>query len=147
MARTDALRRERTRPVEKAVAPPRAPRRATREAPAPAAARPTATSPDLLGAAPDLDRLIHERLRLGIVSALAVNESLSFIELRQILHTTDGNLSVHARKLEEAGYVACAKYFEGRLPKTEFRLTPEGRRALERYLEYMEALIHATRGM
>jgi DNA-binding HxlR family transcriptional regulator len=95
---------------------------------------------------PDLDRLIHERLRLGIVSALAVNESLSFNDLKQLLHTTDGNLSVHARKLEEAGYVACDKHFEGRLPKTEYRLTPSGRQALERYLEYMEALIHATRG-
>jgi len=102
--------------------------------------------PDLVAGVPELDRLIHERLRLGIVSALAVNESLSFNDLKQLLHTTDGNLSVHARKLEEAGYLTCAKYFEGRLPKTEYRLAPEGRRALERYLEYMEALIHATRG-
>jgi DNA-binding transcriptional ArsR family regulator len=97
-------------------------------------------------ATPELDRLIHERLRLGIVSALAVNESLSFIDLRQVLHTTDGNLSVHARKLEEAGYITCRKYFEGRTPKTEFRLTPLGRETLERYLDAMEALIHATRG-
>ena len=96
---------------------------------------------------PELDRLIHERLRLGIVSALAVNESLSFNDLKHLLHTTDGNLSVHARKLEEAGYVACDKHFEGRLPKTEYRLAPTGRQALERYLEYMEALIHATRGV
>ena len=95
--------------------------------------------------APELDRLIHERLRLGIVSALAVNESLSFAELKKLLHTSDGNLSVHARKLEEAQYVACTKSFEGRLPRTEYRLTASGRRALERYLEHMEALIKATR--
>lgn len=93
----------------------------------------------------DLDRLIHERMRLGIVSALAVNDSLSFNELKGLLKTTDGNLSVHARKLEEAGYVVCEKHFEGRVPKTEFRLTPPGRRALERYLDHMEAIIHATR--
>jgi DNA-binding HxlR family transcriptional regulator len=95
--------------------------------------------------APDLDRLIHERLRLGIVSALAVNESLSFADLKRLLNTSDGNLSVHARKLEEAQYVACTKSFEGRLPRTEYRLTAAGRRALERYLEHMEALIRATR--
>ena len=95
--------------------------------------------------APALDRLIHERVRLGIVSALAVNESLSFNELKALLRTTDGNLSVHARRLEEAGYIACAKSFEGRTPKTEYRLTPEGRAALERYLDHMEALIRATR--
>ena len=94
---------------------------------------------------PEVDPLIHERLRLGIVSALAVNQSLSFNDLKQLLHSTDGNLSVHARKLEEAGYVACDKHFEGRLPKTEYRLTPAGRQALEHYLEYMEALIRATR--
>jgi DNA-binding transcriptional ArsR family regulator len=93
----------------------------------------------------DLDRLIHERMRLGIVSALAVNDSLSFNDLKQLLHTTDGNLSVHARKLEEAGYIACEKYFDGRVPKTEFRLAPPGRRALERYLDHMEAIIRATR--
>ena len=96
-------------------------------------------------AALDLDRIIHERIRLGIVSALAVNEHLSFNDLKKLLKTTDGNLSVHARKLEEAGYVTCEKYFEGRLPKTEFRLTPPGRRALERYLDHMEAIIQATR--
>jgi len=96
-------------------------------------------------AALDLDRLIHERIRLGIVSALAVNDHLSFNDLKKLLKTTDGNLSVHARKLEEAGYVTCAKYFEGRLPKTEFRLAPPGRRALERYLDHMEAIIQATR--
>ncbi len=94
---------------------------------------------------PQLDRLIHERMRLGIVSALAVNESMSFNDLKKLMNTTDGNLSVHARKLEEAEYVACAKYFEGRQPKTEYRLTSAGRRALERYLNHMEALIKATR--
>jgi len=92
-----------------------------------------------------LDRLIHERLRLGIVSALAVNESLSFSDLKKLMKTTDGNLSVHARKLEEADYIACTKSFEGRMPRTEYRLTAAGRRALERYLDHMEALIRATR--
>ena len=95
--------------------------------------------------APDFDRLIHERMRLGIVSALAVNDSLTFNQLKTLLHTTDGNLSVHARKLEEAEYVACTKSFDGRLPKTEYRLTGSGRKALERYLDHMEALIRATR--
>ena len=95
--------------------------------------------------APDLDRLIHERMRLGIVSALAVNDSLTFNQLKALLRTTDGNLSVHARRLEEADYIACTKSFDGRLPKTEFRLTAAGRRALERYLNHMEALIQATR--
>jgi DNA-binding HxlR family transcriptional regulator len=94
---------------------------------------------------PDLDRLIHERIRLGIVSALAVNRSLTFNELKALLKTTDGNLSVHARKLEEADYIVCTKSFDGRLPKTEYRLTASGRRALERYLNHMEALIRATR--
>lgn len=93
----------------------------------------------------ELDRLIHERIRLGIVSALAVNRSLTFNELKALLKTTDGNLSVHARKLEEADYIACTKSFAGRLPKTEYRLTSAGRRALERYLNHMEALIRATR--
>jgi DNA-binding HxlR family transcriptional regulator len=97
------------------------------------------------GAPRELDRLIHERIRLGIVSALAVNESLSFNELKKLLKTTDGNLSVHARKLEEAEYVICEKYFEGRLPKTVYRLTAAGQRALERYLDYMEALIQSMR--
>jgi DNA-binding MarR family transcriptional regulator len=92
-----------------------------------------------------LDRLIHERLRLGIVSALAVNDSLSFSDLKKLMNTTDGNLSVHARKLEEAEYISCTKSFEGRMPKTQYRLTPAGRRALERYLDHMEALIRATR--
>jgi DNA-binding HxlR family transcriptional regulator len=93
----------------------------------------------------DLDRLIHERVRLGIVSALAVNRSLTFNELKAMLKTTDGNLSVHARKLEEADYIVCTKSFDGRLPKTEYRLTTAGRKALERYLNHMEALIRATR--
>lgn len=92
-----------------------------------------------------LDRVIHERLRLGIISALSVNETLTFGELKTILSTTDGNLSVHARKLEEAGYVACEKKFEGRVPRTEFRLTRKGRQALETYLTHMESLIKATR--
>ena len=92
-----------------------------------------------------LDRLIHERMRLGIVSALAVNESLTFNELKELMQTTDGNLSVHARKLEEAGYVSCKKSFEGRMPRTDYALTPAGRKALERYLDHMEALIRVTR--
>jgi DNA-binding HxlR family transcriptional regulator len=92
-----------------------------------------------------LDRLIHERMRLGIVSALAVNDTLTFNDLKRLMRTTDGNLSVHARKLEDAGYVTCTKTFEGRVPKTEYRLTATGRRALERYLDHMEALIRATR--
>ncbi|HYW42030.1 MAG TPA: transcriptional regulator [Bryobacteraceae bacterium] len=95
--------------------------------------------------APKLDRLIHERLRLGILSALSVNDSLTFNELKKLLDTTDGNLSVHARKLEEAGYVACTKSFEGRMPRTDYKLTGTGRRALERYLDHMEALIQAMR--
>ena len=95
--------------------------------------------------APKLDRLIHERLRLGILSALSVNQSLTFNELKKLLDTTDGNLSVHARKLEEAAYISCTKTFEGRVPKTEYRLTASGRKALERYLDHMEALIQAMR--
>lgn len=96
-------------------------------------------------AAAELDRLIHERVRLGIVSALAGVDRLSFNELKALLKVSDGNLSVHARKLEDAEYVACSKSFDGRVPKTEYRLTGAGRRALERYLDHMEALIHATR--
>ncbi len=96
--------------------------------------------------APKLDRLIHERLRLGILSALSVNESLTFNELKKLLDTTDGNLSVHARKLEEAGYITCTKSFEGRLPRTDYKLASAGKRALERYLEHMEALIQAMKG-
>ena len=95
--------------------------------------------------AANLDRLIHERTRLAIVSALAVNTSLTFNELKVLLSATDGNLSVHARKLEDAGYILCTKSFAGRLPKTEYRLAAAGRRALEKYLDHMEALIHATR--
>ena len=94
---------------------------------------------------PELDPLIHERIRLGIVSALAVNERLSFNELKRLLKTTDGNLSVHARKLEEAGYVGCDKYFDGRVPKTEYRLTAAGRKSLQRYLDHMEEIIRAAR--
>jgi DNA-binding HxlR family transcriptional regulator len=93
----------------------------------------------------ELDRLIHERLRLGIVSALAVNERLTFNDLKRLLQTTDGNLSVHARKLEDAEYLACDKSFEGRVPRTEYRLTAAGRRALEKYLVHMEAIIKAVR--
>ena len=96
--------------------------------------------------APSLDRLIHERLRLGIVSALAANDTLTFNELKSLMNITDGNLSVHARKLEEAGYLTCTKYFEGRLPKTEYKLTATGRRALENYLGHMETLIQQMRG-
>lgn len=93
----------------------------------------------------EFDRLIHERMRLGIVSALAANESLSFHDLKKLLATTDGNLSVHARKLEDAGYIECEKYFEGRLPKTVYRLSLAGRHALEQYLDQMEALIDSMR--
>lgn len=144
MAKGNAARA--TRPTGAAKAPP--PGTVTISAGTPpsvpgllAVALPTATA----GTAPDLDQLIHERVRLGIVSALAVNDTLSFTELRALLQVTDGNLSVHARKLEDAGYVACTKGFEGRVPRTDFRLTVEGRRALERYLDHMEALIRAAR--
>ena len=92
-----------------------------------------------------LDRLIHERMRLGIVSALAANESLTFNDLKSLMDTTDGNLSVHARKLEDGGYITCTKSFEGRVPKSEYKLTAAGRRALESYLSHMEALIHQMR--
>ena len=95
--------------------------------------------------APGLDRLIHERMRLGIVSALAANESLTFNDLKGLMNTTDGNLSVHARKLEDGGYIACTKSFEGRLPRTEYKLTLAGRRALENYLSHMETIIHQMR--
>lgn len=111
-----------------------------------------AASPELLpveGAVEktsELDRLIHDRLRLGILSALAVSETLSFTELKNLLKTTDGNLSVHARKLEDADYVSCQKTFQGRVPHSDYRLTTKGRRALQRYLDHMEALIAATRG-
>jgi DNA-binding HxlR family transcriptional regulator len=105
--------------------------------------RPPACRPR--SALPSSTALIHERLRLGILSALSVNQSLTFNELKKLLDTTDGNLSVHARKLEEAAYVACTKSFEGRVPRTEYRLTAAGRKALERYLDHMEALIQAMR--
>ena len=95
---------------------------------------------------PELDRLIHERIRLGIVSALATNDSLSFNDLKRVLKTTDGNLSVHARKLEEAQYISCVKFFEGRVPRTEYRLTAAGRKALAEYLDQMEEWIRVTRG-
>ena len=106
----------------------------------PAGARPQAKRSTL-----DLDRVIHERLRLGIVSALAVNERLTFNDLKRLLQTTDGNLSVHARKLEDAQYIACDKTFDGRVPRTEYRLTGAGRRALEKYLAHMDAIIKAVR--
>ena len=118
----NALRRERERRV-----------------PTPAPVSPAASG------AKKLDRLVHERLRLGILGALSVNEALTFNELKKLLDTTDGNLSVHARKLEEAGYISCLKSFDGRLPKTEYKLTAAGRRALERYLDHMEALIQSMR--
>jgi DNA-binding MarR family transcriptional regulator len=95
----------------------------------------------------DLDKVIHERMRLGIISALAANESLSFNDLKRLLNTTDGNVSVHARKLEEAGYLECLKSFSGRMPLTEYKITGEGRKALERYLNHMEALIKAMKGV
>lgn len=128
-----------------------------RTAKARAAEVPVKTSPSLAEVPSDpatpsavapqtFDRLIHERMRLGIVSALAVNEALTFNELKRLLDSTDGNLSVHARKLEDAGYVSCSKSFDGRLPRTEYRITPLGRTALERYLGHMEALIRTMRG-
>lgn len=93
----------------------------------------------------ELDRTIHERIRLGIVSALAVNETLTFNELKALLDTTDGNLSVHARKLEDASYITCTKTFDGRVPRTEYRLTEAGRGALDDYIAHMEALIRSVR--
>ena len=127
-ARENALSRSRTRGARPQARP-------AREEPHPPAA----------DTAPQLDRLIHERMRLAIVSTLAVHESMSFNDLKKLLKTTDGNLSVHARKLEEASYITCTKFFQGRMPKTEYRLTPAGRNALERYLNHMEALIRAMR--
>ena len=103
--------------------------------------RPDLAAPEI----PEFDPLVHERMRLGIISALASNESLSFNDLKRLLKTTDGNLSVHARKLEEAGYVLCNKGFEGRIPRSDYRLTARGRRALDRYLQQMEELIRRTR--
>ena len=126
MARQNAVRQDNTRkerPVDK----------------------PAATSAIAGPALGGLDRLIYEPIRLRIVSALAVNRSLTFNELKKLLETTDGNLSVHARKLEEAEYIVCSKSFEGRMPKTQYRLTETGRKALEKYLNHMEALIQAIR--
>jgi len=94
----------------------------------------------------ELDKIIHERMRLGIISALAANETLSFTDLKNLLNTTDGNISVHARKLEDAGYLECFKSFNGRVPLTEYKITDEGRKALNRYLNHMEALINAMKG-
>jgi DNA-binding HxlR family transcriptional regulator len=113
----------------------------------PASAKPAAKKRErhTPGELPPLDRLIHERIRLGIISALAVNDSLSFNDLKRLLRTTDGNLSVHARKLEEGGYVGCRKFFEGRVPRTEYQLTAGGRRALDRYLADMEEVIRRAR--
>jgi len=123
-------------------APSREQRTASRESRVPGSeSRVTSPDPRTLS----LDRLIHERLRLGIVSALSVNERLTFTDLKRLLHTTDGNLSVHARKLEDAQYIAVEKSFEDRLPRTEYRLTAAGRRAFEKYLAHMEALIKAVR--
>jgi DNA-binding HxlR family transcriptional regulator len=112
--------------------------RPTRAIPKPAPPRPSR-------GLPELDRRIHERIRLGILSALAINDSLSFNDLKRLLKTTDGNLSVHARKLEGAEYIACTKFFEGRVPRTEYRLTAAGRKALEQYLQQMEEIIRITR--
>lgn len=120
--------------------------RAATSAPVPRAERLAAVAGGAPRASLDLDRLIHERLRLAIVSALAVNPTLTFNELKKLLGATDGNLSVHARRLEEAGYLECRKSFEGRVPRTEYRLTGTGRVALERYLSHMEGLIRTTRG-
>ena len=132
-----------------------APRNAARKLPRPVGATAPDETPapptlrsvpgEVAGTAPALDQLIHERVRLGIVSALAVHDTLAFTELRDLLQVTDGNLSVHARKLEEGGYVACEKGYEGRVPRTAYRLTDAGRQALARYLDHMEALIRATR--
>ena len=119
--------------------------RASRTSPASRASKP-ATPAGAARPLPELDRVIHERMRLGIVSALAASDHLTFPELRRLLDASDGNLSVHARRLEEAGYVACTKSFEGRVPKTVYRLTAEGRRAFERYLGHLEAVIEHARG-
>ena len=123
-------------------------RGATRDGGAPRAPRPSLRGVPGRAGEPgplELDRLIHERMRLGIVSALAVNDTLSFTDLKTLMGTSDGNLSVHARKLEDAEYITCTKSFDGRVPRTEYRITPLGRAALERYLDHMEALIRATR--
>jgi DNA-binding MarR family transcriptional regulator len=113
--------------------------------PAKNTARKELPTPVTAPAIPDLDRLIHERVRLGIVSALAAQEALTFRELKELLEITDGNLSVHARKLEDAGYIECTKGFEGRMPRTEYRITRAGRKALEKYLDHLEAILKAVR--
>jgi len=128
--------------MTKSLAKPRRKPKSTGPGPAPELSR---SAEALATRIVQLDRLIHDRTRLGIVSALAANNSLSFSELKKLLQATDGNLSVHARKLEEAGYVSCTKTFEGRVPKTKYRMTAPGRRAFERYLNDMESLIEATR--
>ena len=136
MAKRNALRAEKTQETEAGS------RRAAKESSLSAVANASAKAAETT----ELDRLIHERTRLAIISALAVNEAMTFNDLKALLNTTDGNLSVHARKLEEAEYVICLKSFEGRIPKTEYKLTTAGRKALDRYLNHMEALIKATRG-
>jgi DNA-binding HxlR family transcriptional regulator len=118
---------------------------AQRRKPASTGSLPRPSAPQHPPALPALDRLIHERIRLGIVSALATNDALSFNDLKRILKTTDGNLSVHARKLEDAQYISCSKYFEGRVPRTQYRLSAAGRRALSQYLDQMEEWIRLTR--
>jgi len=123
----------------------RAARKVSSETPSPARKSTPRAQPAESGF-PDLDRTIHEKTRLAIVSALAVRPSLTFNELKAILNTTDGNVSVHARKLEDAGYLSCRKSFQGRIPKTEYSLTAAGKRALEKYLGHMEAVIRAARG-
>jgi DNA-binding HxlR family transcriptional regulator len=123
----------------------RSPDAASAKARSAKAARQGVAQETLETALPSLDRIIHEHMRLGIVSALAVNDSLTFNELKKLLQTSDGNLSVHARRLEEAEYVVCTKSFAGRMPKSEYRLTSAGRKAFERYLNHMEALIQAAR--
>jgi len=127
-------------------APRRRPVEDTAPRPAPRPAPRAALTPSSGAAAGELDRLVHERVRLGILSALAARDSATFNELKALLGATDGNVSVHARKLEEAGYVACTKSFDGRVPRTEYRITADGRAALDRYLDHMEALIRAARG-
>ena len=114
--------------------------------PAPESRRPRPSAERTIARSGQLDAVIHERARLGIVSALAANERLSFVELKSLLDATDGNISAHARKLEDAGYIKAHKRFEGRVPRTEYELTPAGREALDRYVEHMEALIRVARG-
>lgn len=121
---------------------PEAPAKTSTKGSAPATGAPAIGA----GKVPEFDRLIHERMRLAIVSALAANESMTFSDLKKTLDTTDGNLSIHARKLEEAGYIGCVKYFEGRVPKTQYRLTEEGRKAFQQWLDHMEALVQAMKG-